>query len=78
MGDESSPDGGQSGASGSPSSPFRPASLRQRVTRVQNRHRLVNKPQDFQVSVHVHPAAAARTFSQMGPYFREYVSVQMD
>lgn len=66
VGDESSPDGGQSGASGNPSSPSRPASLRQRLARGQNPHRLVNKPQDFQVGVHLHTrsaAAAARRFS---------------
>lgn len=63
VGDESSPDGGQSGASGSPSSPTQPASRHQRLARAQNRYRLANKPQDFQVSVHVHAwsTAAART-----------------
>uniref|UniRef100_H3D5P6 Myoferlin n=1 Tax=Tetraodon nigroviridis TaxID=99883 RepID=H3D5P6_TETNG len=51
--DESSPDGGRSGASGSPSSPSQPASLRQRLARAQSRHRLVNKPQDFQIRVRI-------------------------
>lgn len=59
VGDESSPDGGQSGASGSPLSPTQPALLRQQLARAQNRYRLVNKPQDFQVSVHVHTWSTA-------------------
>lgn len=50
-GDETLPDGGQSGIAGTPSSPGQPANLRRRVARAQNRHRLVNKPQDFQVSM---------------------------
>lgn len=81
MGDESSPDGGQSGASGSPSSPAQPASLRQRLARAQNRYRLANKPQDFQVSVHVHARspAAARKFSSnhTEQCFRDAVSVDL-
>lgn len=61
-GDETSPDGGQSGSAGTATPPGQPASLRQRLARAQSRHRLVNKPQDFQVSVsgpfiHIHTAA---------------------
>uniref|UniRef100_A0A671U1H0 Myoferlin n=1 Tax=Sparus aurata TaxID=8175 RepID=A0A671U1H0_SPAAU len=52
-GDETLPDGGQSGAAGVPSSPGQNANLRQRVARPQNRHRLVNKPQDFQIRVRI-------------------------
>lgn len=50
-GDETLPDGGQSGSAGVPSSPGQSVNFRQRLVRTQNRHRLVNKPQDFQVSV---------------------------
>lgn len=82
-GDES-PDGGQNVTSGSPSSPTQPALLRQRLARGQNRYRLANKPQDFQVSVHVHTwstaaAAAAQTFSlnHIRQFFREHVSVEL-
>ncbi|KAM8729757.1 myoferlin-like [Acanthopagrus schlegelii] len=52
-GDETLPDGGQSGAAGAPSAPGQNANLRQRVARAQNRHRLVNKPQDFQIRVRI-------------------------
>lgn len=52
-GDTTLPDGAQSGSTGSPSSPTQPASLRKRLARAQNRHRLVDKPQDFQVSLTV-------------------------
>ncbi|TMS22003.1 Myoferlin [Larimichthys crocea] len=52
-GDETLPDGGQSGIAGTPSSPGQPANLRRRVARAQNRHRLVNKPQDFQIRVRI-------------------------
>ncbi|XP_073345751.1 myoferlin isoform X3 [Pagrus major] len=52
-GDETLPDGGQSGAAGVPSSSGQNANLRQRVARAQNRHRLVNKPQDFQIRVRI-------------------------
>ncbi|KAG8009074.1 Myoferlin, partial [Nibea albiflora] len=52
-GDETLPDGAQSGIAGNPSSPGQPAKLRQRVARAQNRHRLVNKPQDFQIRVRI-------------------------
>lgn len=50
-GDETLPDGGQSGSAGVPSSAGQAANLRRRLARGQNRHRLVNKPQDFQVSL---------------------------
>ncbi|XP_011602470.1 myoferlin-like isoform X3 [Takifugu rubripes] len=50
VGDGSSPDGDQSGVTGTPSSP---ASLRQQLSRAQKRHRLVNKPQDFQIRVRI-------------------------
>lgn len=51
-GNETSPDGCQNGVSGAPSSPGQPPLLRQRAARSQSRHRLVNKPQDFQVRLH--------------------------
>ena len=50
-GDETLPDGGQSGSAGAPMSSGQTTNLRQRVARAQKRHRLVNKPQDFQVSL---------------------------
>uniref|UniRef100_A0A8C3GBK7 Myoferlin n=1 Tax=Cyclopterus lumpus TaxID=8103 RepID=A0A8C3GBK7_CYCLU len=46
-GEETLPDGGQSGSAGVPSSPG------QSVNRRQNRHRLLNKPQDFQIRVRI-------------------------
>lgn len=51
-GSETLPDGGQSGSgsAGGISPKGQAANLRQRLTRRQNRHQLVNKPQDFQVS----------------------------
>lgn len=49
-GDGISPDGGQSGSTGFSSSSGQPVNLRQKLSRAQNRPRLVNKPQDFQVS----------------------------
>lgn len=49
-GDGTSPDGGQSGSVGLSSSSGQPVNFRQKLSRAQNRHRLVNKPQDFQVS----------------------------
>ncbi|KAI3365598.1 hypothetical protein L3Q82_010680 [Scortum barcoo] len=52
-GDETLPDGGQSGSTGVPSSPGQPVNLRQQLARAQNRHRLVNKPQDFQIRVRI-------------------------
>ncbi|XP_068440047.1 myoferlin-like isoform X2 [Clinocottus analis] len=50
---ETLPDGGQSGSAGVSSSPGQAASLRQKLVRAQNRHRLVNKPQDFQIRVRI-------------------------
>ncbi|KAM9837553.1 myoferlin-like [Aulostomus maculatus] len=50
-GDETEHDGGQSGSAGAPLSPGQSAKFRQRLSRAQNRHRLVNKPQDFQIRV---------------------------
>ncbi|XP_053197896.1 myoferlin-like [Scomber japonicus] len=55
-GDETTLDGAQSGSAGVASSPGKtgkPANLRQRLARAQNRHRLVNKPQDFQIRVRI-------------------------
>ncbi|XP_037611170.1 myoferlin-like isoform X2 [Sebastes umbrosus] len=52
-GDESLPDGGQSGFAGVPSAPGQDVALRRRLARAQNRHRLVNKPQDFQIRVRI-------------------------
>ncbi|XP_044194443.1 myoferlin-like isoform X4 [Thunnus albacares] len=52
-GDEAAVDGNQSGSPGVPSSSGQPAKLRQRLARVQNRHRLVDKPQDFQIRVRI-------------------------
>ncbi|XP_070708516.1 myoferlin-like [Pempheris klunzingeri] len=46
-------DGGQSGSPGVPSSPGQSVNLRRRTARAQNRHRLVNKPQDFQIRVRI-------------------------
>nr|XP_057917197.1 myoferlin-like isoform X2 [Doryrhamphus excisus] len=51
QGDQVAPDGALSGSVRGPSSPGYSSSLRQRVARAQNRHRLVNKPQDFQIRV---------------------------
>ncbi|XP_040924277.1 myoferlin isoform X2 [Betta splendens] len=51
-GDETLPDGGPSGAPG-PSTPGQPVNLRQSLARSQNRSRLANKPQDFQIRVRV-------------------------
>ncbi|XP_061564455.1 myoferlin-like isoform X3 [Cololabis saira] len=47
------PDGGPSGSAGVTSSSGQSANLRQKLARAQNRHRLVNKPQDFQVRVRI-------------------------
>ncbi|CAK6964081.1 myoferlin-like [Scomber scombrus] len=55
-GDDTALDGAQSGSAGvasSPGKPGKPANLRQRLARAQNRHRLVNKPQDFQIRVRI-------------------------
>ncbi|XP_054622805.1 myoferlin-like isoform X2 [Dunckerocampus dactyliophorus] len=51
QGDQVAPDGALSGSVRSPLSPGHSSSLGQRFTRAQNRHRLVNKPQDFQIRV---------------------------
>ncbi|XP_042364022.1 myoferlin-like isoform X2 [Plectropomus leopardus] len=51
--DETLPDGGQSGSAGAPSTPGQKANLRNRLARAQNRRRLVNKPQDFQIRVRI-------------------------
>ncbi|XP_078135621.1 myoferlin-like isoform X2 [Sander vitreus] len=50
-GDETLPDGGQSGSAGVPLG--QPVNLRQRFNRAQNRQRLVDKPQDFQIRVRI-------------------------
>lgn len=52
-GDEAAVDGNQRGSPGVPSSSGQPAKLRQRLARAQNRHRLVDKPQDFQIRVRI-------------------------
>ncbi|XP_047464490.1 myoferlin isoform X3 [Mugil cephalus] len=52
-GDGMSPDGGQIGSAGFSSSSGQPVNFRQRLSRSQNRHRLVNKPQDFQIRVRI-------------------------
>lgn len=46
-------DGSPTGSAGAPSSAPKGASVRQRLARAQSRHRLANKPQDFQVSMSV-------------------------
>ncbi|KAI9518573.1 hypothetical protein NQZ68_035943 [Dissostichus eleginoides] len=52
-GDETQPDGGQGGSAGGPSSPGQSVNMRQKIARSQNRHRLVNKPQDFQIRIRI-------------------------
>ncbi|KAK5850635.1 hypothetical protein PBY51_001496 [Eleginops maclovinus] len=52
-GDETQPDGGQSGSTGGPTSPGQSVNMRQKIARAQNRHRLVNKPQDFQIRIRI-------------------------
>ncbi|MEQ2210857.1 hypothetical protein XENOCAPTIV_020587, partial [Xenoophorus captivus] len=52
-GSETVPDVGPSGSAGVPSSSGQAVGVRQRLTRAQSRHRLVNKPQDFQIRVRV-------------------------
>ncbi|XP_056286626.1 myoferlin-like isoform X1 [Pseudoliparis swirei] len=52
-GEETLPDGGLSGSAGVPSTPGQSVSLRRKMARAQNRHRLVNKPQDFQIRVRI-------------------------
>ncbi|TNN74621.1 Myoferlin [Liparis tanakae] len=52
-GEETLPDGGLSGSAGVPSTPGQSVSLRKKMARAQNRHRLVNKPQDFQIRVRI-------------------------
>lgn len=44
-------DGDQSGPAGIPSSAGQPLDVRRSMARSQSRHRLANKPQDFQVSL---------------------------
>ncbi|XP_029953809.1 myoferlin-like isoform X4 [Salarias fasciatus] len=46
-------DGGQAEAPGAPASGVQGSSLRQKLARARNRHRLVNKPQDFQIRVRI-------------------------
>lgn len=48
--DGTSTDGSPTRSAGAPSSAAKGASVRQRLARAQSRHRLANKPQDFQVS----------------------------
>ncbi|CAJ1080777.1 myoferlin-like isoform X3 [Xyrichtys novacula] len=52
-GDETQTDGGPRGSGGSATSPGQAVGLRRRLARAQNRHRLVNKPQDFQIRVRI-------------------------
>ncbi|KAM7371001.1 hypothetical protein PAMP_010507 [Pampus punctatissimus] len=52
-GDDATLDGDQSGSAGGPVSPGQPTNTRRHLARAQNRHRLVNKPQDFQIRVRV-------------------------
>ncbi|XP_069547485.1 myoferlin isoform X3 [Brachyistius frenatus] len=52
-GDETLPDGGQSGYMGVSSSSGQTVNLRQKLARAQNRHRLINKPQDLQIRVRI-------------------------
>ncbi|XP_065805381.1 myoferlin isoform X2 [Labrus bergylta] len=52
-GDESQPDGAQSSATGAPLSPGQSGNLQKRLARAHSRHRLVNKPQDFQIRVRI-------------------------
>ncbi|XP_069012003.1 myoferlin-like isoform X1 [Embiotoca jacksoni] len=52
-GDETLPDGGQSGSMGVSSSSGQTVNLRQKLARAQNRHRLINKPQDLQIRVRI-------------------------
>ncbi|XP_028332942.1 myoferlin-like isoform X1 [Gouania willdenowi] len=52
-GDGTVPDGGQSGAPGVSSSSFSGHKLRHKLARAQSRHRLANKPQDFQIRVRI-------------------------
>ncbi|XP_075890689.1 myoferlin-like isoform X2 [Nelusetta ayraudi] len=51
--DETSLDGGPSGSAGVPSSALKGASVHQRQARTHSRHRLTNKPQDFQIRVRI-------------------------
>ncbi|XP_074519844.1 myoferlin-like isoform X1 [Halichoeres trimaculatus] len=51
-GDGTQPDGVQ-GGSAAPLSPGQSVNLRRRLARGQNRHRLVNKPQDFQIRIRI-------------------------
>ncbi|KAM7381891.1 hypothetical protein PAMA_012647 [Pampus argenteus] len=52
-GDDTTLDGDQSGSAGGPVSPGQPTNPRRHLASTQNRHRLVNKPQDFQIRVRV-------------------------
>ncbi|XP_068162366.1 myoferlin-like isoform X2 [Antennarius striatus] len=52
-GDGPLPAGGQTGVSGAPLTTGQAGNLRRQVARAQNRHRLVNKPQDFQIRVRI-------------------------
>ncbi|XP_054605025.1 myoferlin isoform X1 [Nothobranchius furzeri] len=52
-GGETLPDGVQPGSAGNSSSTNLPSNLRQKLARTQSRHRLANKPQDFQIRVRV-------------------------
>ncbi|RVE59409.1 hypothetical protein OJAV_G00188400 [Oryzias javanicus] len=51
--DETAADLGQNGSAGVSSPKKQSANVRQRLTRGQSRHRLANKPQDFQIRVRV-------------------------
>ncbi|XP_035001217.1 myoferlin isoform X2 [Hippoglossus stenolepis] len=52
-GDETQADGGPSGSAGGLTPAAQGGNLRKRLARTQNRHRLVNKPQDFQIRVRI-------------------------
>ncbi|XP_037133650.1 myoferlin-like isoform X2 [Syngnathus acus] len=53
QGEETAPDGTPSGSATSPSAPGLSTSLRRRIAKSQNRHRLINKPQDFQIRIRI-------------------------
>ncbi|XP_045925077.1 myoferlin-like [Micropterus dolomieu] len=53
QGNETLPDGGQSSSAGIPSPPGQPGKLHLQMARGQNRSRLADKPQDFQIRVRI-------------------------
>lgn len=52
-GDPTQPDGVQGGSPGATLSQGQSSNLRKRIARAQSRHRLANKPQDFQIRVRI-------------------------